>query len=168
MSSPISKINSMLPADWQAVAQIYREGIESGLATFETEVPSWEHWDASHLHFGRSVLRVGDEVLGWCALSRVSPRQVYSGVTEVSVYVASKARGRGLGRVLLNTLIEDAESHGVWTLQASIFPENHASLQLHRHCGFREVGRRERIGKLRGLWRDTILLERRSKVVGVS
>ena len=137
---------------WPDVARIYREGIESGHATFETEVPSWERWDAAHLPFARLIATVGEVVIGWAALSRVSAREVYSGVAEVSVYVANEWHGQGIGHVLLEALIKESESNGVWTLQASIFPENEASVRLHQHCGFRELGRRERIAKLRGIW----------------
>jgi phosphinothricin acetyltransferase len=152
--------------DWPAVRSIYLEGIMTGMATFETEAPSWEDWDANHLHFGRLVARENDQVRGWAALSAVSRRKVYSGVAEVSVYVAHDSRGKGIGRALLEQLIAESEQNGVWTLQASVFPENVATLALHRACGFREVGRRERISKLKGVWRDTILLERRSAIVG--
>ena len=158
----------MAAADWPDVARIYREGIDSGHATFETEVPSWEGWDAAHLPFARLVALVADEVIGWAALSRVSAREVYSGVAEVSVYVSDKSRGQGIGRVLLEALIKESESNGIWTLQASIFPENAASIRMHQRCGFREVGGRERIAKLRGVWRDTVLLEHRSRALGLS
>lgn len=156
----------MSAEDWPAVRQIYVEGIASGQATFETEAPAWEAWDGNHNAFGRLIAMVDHEVVGWAALSRVSSREVYRGVAEVSVYVAEKSRGHGFGRVLLEALIQEAEKNGIWTMQASIFPENEASIELHRHCGFREVGRRERISKLNGIWRDTVLLERRSSLVG--
>jgi L-amino acid N-acyltransferase YncA len=152
--------------DWPTVRAIYLEGIASGNATFETDAPSWEEWDKSHSSFARLVARDGSEVLGWAALSPVSRRKVYSGVAEVSVYVGNAAQGRGIGGLLLDALIRESESHGTWTLQAGIFPENVASLRLHRRCGFREVGRRERIGQLHGRWRHTVLLERRSRTVG--
>jgi phosphinothricin acetyltransferase len=158
------RLRSLSAEDWEDVARIYLQGIQSGLATFETEVPSWERWDAGHLPFARLVLTLEESVEGWAALSRVSARQVYSGVAEVSVYVAAESRGQGFGYVLLEALIRESEVSGIWTLQASIFPENEASIALHRRCGFREVGRRERIAKLRGIWRDTVLLERRSPV----
>jgi phosphinothricin acetyltransferase len=158
----------MSSGDWLDVARIYREGIESGHATFETEVPSWERWDTAHLPFARLVACAGETVTGWAALSRVSARQVYSGVAEVSVYISADTRGQGLGGVLLEALIQESELNGIWTLQASIFPENVASIRLHQRCGFREVGRRVRIAKLHGVWRDTILLERRSQRVGSS
>lgn len=161
------QVEPMTQDDWPAVADIYRQGIESGDATFETAVPSREAWDALHLAAGRLVAREGDRVLGWAALSPVSDRCAYGGVAEVSVYVDAAARGRGLGRRLLEALVEASEEAGIWTLQAGIFPENEASLAIHRRCGFRVVGRRERLGRLAGVWRDVILLERRSGSVGV-
>lgn len=161
------QVGPMTQDDWPAVADIYRQGIESGDATFETAVPSREAWDALHLAAGRLVAREGDRVLGWAALSPVSDRCAYDGVAEVSVYVDAAARGRGLGRRLLEALVEASEEAGIWTLQAGIFPENEASLAIHRRCGFRVVGRRERLGRLAGIWRDVILLERRSGSVGV-
>ena len=164
-------IDIMQSTDWEQVRTIYQEGIATGHATFETEAPSWEQWDAAHLPFARLVARAGREagrVAGWAALSPVSQRCVYGGVAEVSVYVSQAHRQSGVGRRLLSALIRESERNGVWTLQAGMFPENAGSLALHRGCGFREVGRRERIGKLNGAWRDTILLERRSPVVGVT
>jgi phosphinothricin acetyltransferase len=155
-------------ADWDRVAAIYRDGIESGNATFETSPPAWERWNAAHLPSGRLVARVADRVVGWAALSPVSDRCVYAGVAEVSVYVAADARGRGVGRALLAAIIEAAERDGIWTLQSGTFPENLASIALQKACGFREVGRRERLGKMAGRWRDVILLERRSTAVGAS
>ena len=152
----------MTPADWEQVRSIYLEGVREGNSTFESSAPSWEAWDEAHHKTPRLVMRSGDRVLGWAALSPVSKRRVYSGVAEVSVYVTQSARGKGIGRVLLEALIEESERAGIWTLQASIFPENVASIELHLKCGFREVGKRERIAMLNGLWRDTILLERRA------
>lgn len=160
-------IDQMRPADWERVRQIYLEGIATGQATFETTAPPWEAWDAAHLAFARLVARRDGDVIGWAALSPVSQRCVYGGVAEVSVYVASGARGAGVGRELMKALIEASERNGIWTLQAGLFPENAGSLRLHLACGFREVGRRERIGKMNGTWRDTILLERRSPTVGI-
>ena len=162
-----TRIEPMRDTDWPVVADIYRQGIESGHATFETGVPSREAWDAGHLEAGRLVARETDRVVGWAALSLVSDRCVYGGVAEVSVYVDGDARGRGIGRRLLVALVEASEQAGIWTLQAGIFPENEASLAIHRSCGFRVVGRRERLGHLGGEWRDVILLERRSGLVGV-
>lgn len=160
-------IDAMRPNDWPAVEAIYREGIATGLATFETETPSWERWDAAHRPDCRLVARDGDRVLGWAALSPVSDRCVYAGVAENSIYIAAAARGQGIGKVLLRALIEASEAAGIWTLQTGIFPENAASLALHRSCGFRIVGIRERIGQLHGVWKDVVFLERRSRVVGI-
>ena len=161
------RIEPMRPEDWDRVRGIYLEGIATGQATFETTAPAWEAWDAAHMRAARLVAREGKATLGWAALSPVSSRCVYAGVAEVSVYVAAAARGRGVGRALLAALIAAAERDGLWTLQAGIFPENEASLAVHRRCGFREVGRRERLGKLNGAWRDVLLLERRSPTVGL-
>lgn len=158
-------IEQMKPGDWEQVRSIYLEGIATGHTTFETGAPSWEKWDAGHLKIARLVARHGDKVLGWAALSAVSSREAYRGVAELSVSIGEESRGRGIGRALLEALIEQSESNGIWTLQASIFPENIASVKLHLRCGFREVGRRERIGKLNGAWRDTLLFERRSQIV---
>jgi len=160
-------IDPMRSADWVRVREIYLEGIATGDATFETETPGWDQWDSAHLPFARLVARLAGEIVGWAALSGVSQRCVYGGVAEVSVYVSSGHRGAGVGRRLLASLIEESEHNGIWTLQAGIFPENTASLALHAAYGFREVGRRERIGKLKGVWRDTVLLERRSAKIGI-
>jgi len=160
-------IDTLHLSNWEAVRSIYLEGIATGNATFETEAPDWETWDRNHLNCGRLVARHDLSILGWAALSPISSRQVYAGVAEVSVYVAASARGMGVGHSLLGALIEEAERNGIWTLQAGVFPENTASIALHKSCGFREVGRRERIGMLRGLWRDVILLERRSRMIAV-
>ena len=155
-------IDRMKASDWEQVREIYLEGIRSGHSTFETEAPSWEKWDEGHLPFARLVMRDGETVLGWAALSPVSKRHVYRGVSEVTVYVSETAQGKGIGRALLEALLDESEKNGIWTLQASIFPENTASVQLHLRCGFREVGRRERIAMLNGVWRDTLLFERRA------
>lgn len=152
--------------DWTEVRRIYGEGIATGNATFETEIPSWEAWNAAHRRDCRLVVRDGANLLGWAALTPVSGRCVYGGVADLSVYIAAAARGRGVGRALLTSLIQESEQQGIWTLQAGIFPENEASLRLHRALGFRDVGRRERIGRMNGAWRDVMLLERRSAVVG--
>jgi L-amino acid N-acyltransferase YncA len=157
----------MEPEDWPAVREIYEEGIAGGNATFEMYAPTWDAWNRTRLRECRLVARDVDErVLGWVALSPVSERAVYRGVAELSVYVASDARGRGIGRALLERLIAESEEQGIWTLQAGVLAENEASLALHRACGFREVGRRERIGKHGDRWRDVVLLERRSGVAG--
>src|SRR5258706_10475568 len=161
------RIDPMLPADWPAVRAIYLEGIATRQATFETQAPSWEVWDVSHFPFARLVAREGENVVGWAALSPVSAREAYAGVAEGSVYIAQSKRGFGLGRHLLEALITASEENGIWSLQAVMFAENAASIALHRRCGFRDVGRRERIAKLDGVWRDTILLERRSRKIGI-
>jgi L-amino acid N-acyltransferase YncA len=159
-------IDTMRPYDWERVREIYLEGIATGNATFETEAPGWDAWDRAHLSSGRLVARNPGSVIGWAALTPASSRCAYAGVAEVSVYVAEAARGKGVGRRLLMRLIEESERGGIWTLQAGILPENVASLELHKSCGFREVGRRERLGKLNGAWRDVVVLERRSATVG--
>ncbi len=160
------RLGIMRPEDWPAVSTIYMEGIAAGDATFETEVPPWEQWDRVHLGICRLVARWGSEVVGWAALTPVSGRCVYAGVAEVSVYVDEALRGRGIGVQLLRALVRASELEGIWTLQAGIFPENEASVRMHERCGFRLVGRRERLGKVNGRWRDVLLLERRSRVVG--
>ena len=154
-------VRALRPDDWPNVAAIFTEGIATGDATFETAVPGWEEWDAAHLPAHRLVAELDGDVAGWCAIVPYSRRAVYRGVGEESVYVAERARGRGVGRTLLEALVESARSGGLWTLQAGIFPENEASLALHRALGFREVGVRERIGRLDGTWRDVVLLELR-------
>jgi phosphinothricin acetyltransferase len=161
-------IDEMRASDWNQARAVYLEGIQTGHATLETETPEWERWDAAHLPHCRLVARTAAQIIvGWAALSPVSTRRVYSGVAEVSVYVAGSARGLGVGRRLLNALITCSEQHGIWTLQAGILAENDSSIRLHRGCSFREVGRRERIGKLAGQWRDVILMERRSETEGL-
>jgi phosphinothricin acetyltransferase len=159
-------IDELRPEHWPEVARIYAEGIATGAATFETEVPEWEAWDGAHLAEHRFVAVEDGRVVGWAAVSPVSARCVYGGVVEDSVYVDSAARGRGVGRRLLEALIESTERAGVWTIEAGMFPENAGSVALHERLGFRVVGRRERLGKLDGAWRDVLLLERRSPVVG--
>ena len=159
-------IEPMARADWEQVRAIYLDGIASGNSTFEVEAPTWERWDASHHSFARLVARDAGRVLGWAALSPVSGRRCYAGVAEVSVYVDAGERGRGIGRQLLLAIIGESEREGIWTLQGATCRENEASLRLQRGCGFREIGRRERVAQLRGVWRDTILTERRSLVVG--
>lgn len=155
-------IRTMLPSDWPEVRAIYEAGIASGQATFQTEAPTWEAWDAGHLTCGRLVAERAGGVEGWAALSRTSSRPAYQGVVEVSIYIAAAARGKGLGRALMQAVIDASEAAGIWTLQSSTFPENQASLALQQGAGFRIVGRRERIAQLTGQWRDTLLLERRS------
>jgi phosphinothricin acetyltransferase len=153
--------------DWGAVRAIYLEGIATGNATFAQSAPEWHTWDSEHLKMCRLAARSGDGILGWVALSPVSGRCVYAGVAEVSVYVAERARGCGIGIALVEALILESERNGIWTLQAGIFPENEASIRLHKHAGFRVVGVRERVGQMNGQWRDVVLMERRSTLVGV-
>lgn len=160
-------IRNLSPSDWEAVRAIYRQGIASGHATFETVSPDWDRWNRSHRTDVRLVACDAERVMGWAALSPVSARQVYDGVAEVSVYVADEGQNKGVGRLLLEHLIEAAERAGVWTLQAMVFPENEASLRLHQQCGFRLVGYRERLARLKGVWRDVMLMERRSARVGM-
>ena len=156
----------MTASDWDAVRAIYLEGIATGNATFEKSAPDWERWNAGHLQCCRLLARAAGEALGWAALIPVSGRCVYGGVAEVSVYVAERARGRGIGRQLLSELVAASERHGIWTLQAGIFPENQASIALHQRAGFRVVGVRERLGSMDGRWRDVVLMERRSAITG--
>jgi L-amino acid N-acyltransferase YncA len=158
-------IDALTAEDWPAVRAIFEEGIATGNATFEPEAPSWEAWDAAHLPAPRLVARRNGEVVAWAALTPVSERRVYAGVAESSIYVAERARGLGVGRALLDALVTASEQGGIWTLQAGVFPENEASLALHRRCGFRVVGVHERLAQHHGVWRDVVLLERRSERV---
>ncbi len=160
------RIKPMLETDWDAVRYIYQQGIETGHATFETQAPDREQWDADHLPECRLVACSDTEILGWAALSPLSSRCVYTGVAEISVYVGAQHRGQGIGQALLTALITAAEAQNFWTLEAGIFRKNISSIALHKACGFREVGYRERLGRLHGIWRDVILLERRSPLVG--
>jgi len=152
--------------DWPRVRKIYEEGISSGDATFETEAPTWEHWDENHIPSCRLVLEEAGRVLGWAALWPASDRCVYGGVAEVSVYVGGGAQGKGIGTRLLQELVSASEKEGFWTLQAGIFPENGSSVRIHEKCGFRVIGHRERLGKMNEVWRDVLLMERRSPSVG--
>ncbi|KAA2242692.1 N-acetyltransferase family protein [Chitinophaga agrisoli] len=162
------QIIPMTAAHWPQVKAIYESGIATGNATFQTSAPGWEEWDRSHVKTCRLVAIDEHQVLlGWAALTPVSGRCVYAGVGEVSVYISAEAQGRGTGTLLLNALIAASEQNGFWTLQAGIFPENTASVKLHGKCGFRLIGRREKIGQMNGQWRDTLLLERRSTTTGV-
>jgi phosphinothricin acetyltransferase len=158
------KTRNLRPQDWPDVLRIYEEGMLTGNATFETQLPSWEAWDAGHLAEHRLVVTLDDEVVGWAALSPYSDRACYRGVAEESIYVAERVRGLGFGRQLLGALVASAEAAGIWTLQAGIFPENEASIALHVALGFRVVGVRERLGRSHGVWRDVVLLERRSEM----
>lgn len=160
------EVRDLVPEDWPRVREIYEDGIRSGVATFETQAPSWEDWHSAHPELRLVAERSDDGVVGWAALSPTSARRCYRGVGEVSVYVAEEARGSGVGRALLERLVSRSEDAGYWTLTAGVFPENEASLALHRGCGFRDVGVRERLGEAAGVWRDVLLLERRSKLVG--
>lgn len=160
------EVRPLRPADWNAVRRIYLEGIASRHGTFEEKAPTWKKWNQSHSRKPRLVAAGNGKVVAWAAVSPISARSVYAGVAEVSIYVAASARGLGTGRVLLSELVRAAEEAGIWTLQAGIFPENRASLAIHRRCGFRKVGRRERIGKQGAVWRDVVLLERRSRLIG--
>lgn len=158
-------ISHLDQTDWADVQEIYLQGIRGGDATFEREVPDWRAWNESHLITPRLVARDDEGVIGWAALSPVSRRRVYSGVAEVSVYVAESSQGRGVGRTLLEQLVERSEGAGIWTLQAGIFPENIGSIAIHLKCGFRIVGTRERLGRQGDRWRDVVLLERRSALI---
>jgi len=159
-------LRPLTPTDWPAVCCIYAEGIATNNATFEQTPPEWDEWDAGKLAHPRLVAEMDGVVIGWAALGPTSKRPVYRGVAEVSVYVAASARGQGAGRVLLSALVAQSETAGIWTLQAGIFPENTASVHLHELCGFRIVGRREKIGQMYGVWRDVLLMERRSNQIG--
>ncbi|MFS0674697.1 N-acetyltransferase family protein [Ornithinibacillus sp. 179-J 7C1 HS] len=160
-------IDKMTEADWEFVREIYIEGINTGNATFDTEPPTWEEWDHGHLTNCRYVARIDGLVVGWAALSQSVHKEAYRGVAEVSIYVASASGGKGIGSSLLEKLIQSSEEAGFWTLQALIFPENTSSIKLHTRLGFEVVGTRKRVGRLHGVWRDVVFLERRSKVVGI-
>jgi len=159
-------ITEMLHADWDCVREIFIEGIRTANATFRTEAPTWDEWNKDHLTNCRFVAKKNGEVVGWVALTPISSMSAFSGVAEVSVYIASKAAGMGLGSRLLQYVIDSSEQYKIWTIQAMIFPENIASINLHKKFGFEEVGTRKQIGKLNGVWRDVVLLERRSQTVG--
>ncbi len=157
----------MQTSDWKQVSQIYAQGIATGFATFEQDIPSFQSWDQAHADQCRLVAVEAGEILGWAALSPVSSRCVYGGVGEVSVYIAGNSRGKGVGKLLMQRLIEESEKAGFWTLQSGIFPENKASIHLHEKVGFRYIGKRERVGKLNGSWKDNLLFEKRSNIVGI-
>lgn len=160
------QVENLTQKDWGAVRTIYIQGIATGDATFETRSPSWEEWDIAHLPVCRIIAKDGSTIIGWAALSPVSDRSVYNGVAEVSIYLAKSSQRKGVGKILLTSLVEHSEREGIWTLESTMFPENEASIRLHHSCGFRMVGYRERIGRLDGVWRDTILMERRSELIG--
>ncbi|MEO0507715.1 MAG: N-acetyltransferase family protein [Bacteroidota bacterium] len=160
-------IENMLSSDWPIVAQIYEEGIQTGIATFETQAPSYEDWDKAHETSCRLVAKKENTIMGWAAISQVSSRCVYCGVGEVSIYIGKAYRGQGVGLMLLKALIQESEAAGYWTLQSGIFPENKASIKLHERAGFRFLGKRERIAKINGIWKDNLLFEKRSTRIGV-
>jgi phosphinothricin acetyltransferase len=157
----------MHPEDWPEVSRIYKEGIATGFATFEKEIPVYENWDKAHIKECRLISCEGHTITGWAALSPVSSRCVYGGIGEVSVYVSNDHRGKSIGKHLLLSLIDASEKAGYWTVQSGIFPENNASIKIHEQCGFRLIGRRERVGKLDGVWKDNLIFERRSSIVGI-
>ena len=161
------EIKQITEQDYPEIATIYLSGIATGNATFQTDAPTWKDWDAGHLQTCRIAAYEGRQMLGWAALTPVSSRCVYAGVAEVSVYVDEQQRGKGVGKILLNELIKESEAVGLWTLQAGIFPENTSSIKLHEQCGFRVIGYREKIGSMKGVWRDNMILERRSNVTGI-
>jgi phosphinothricin acetyltransferase len=160
-------IKEMLPIHWKEVSKIYKEGIDTGLATFEKKIPTWKTWDSNHLSYCRLIALINNNIVGWAALSPVSSRCIYGGVAEISVYVANGFRGNKIGEKLLQELIRASERNGLWTIQSGVFPENTASIELHKKVGFRVIGYREKVGVLDGKWKDNILMERRSKIVGV-
>ncbi|MHC1704445.1 MAG: N-acetyltransferase family protein [Tenuifilaceae bacterium] len=160
-------IRKMIHSDSSRVLDIYKMGIETRNATFETIIPVWNIWNSKHLKHSRFVFEKNGNVLGWVALSQVSARNVYRGIAEVSIYIDLDHFNKGIGTLLMEEAIKSSENNGIWTLQSSVFPENEATLKLHKKFGFRIVGKREKIASLDGIWRDTIILERRSKVVGV-
>lgn len=162
------EIRPLMPEDWPAVKTIYELGIATGIATFETTAPEWEQWDNNHLPFGKLVAVASGEVIGWAALTAVSNRCIYQGVAEVSVYVHPNHKGKGVGKLLMKTLIFESERQGIWTLHSSIFSDNKGSIQLHKKVGFRMIGYREKIGCQNGVWKDNVLMERRSTVVGTT
>ena len=167
MKLPSTELRIMTSDDWSDVARIYAEGLETGNATFQQTVPSWNEWNNGHIQSCRLVATVDGIVAGWAALSAVSSRPVYAGVAEVSVYIGKDFRGIRIGDQLMKSLIEESEKEGFWTLQSSIFPENQASVHLHEKYGFRIMGYRKKVGKMNGIWRDTMIMERRSKIVGI-
>lgn len=162
----IMEIIELRPDHWEEVRNIYLHGIATKQATFQTDAPTWEEWDKGHLSSLRYVAVIDGTVAGWAATTPVSGRCVYAGVTEVSVYIHEAFRGKGIGTALLQKLITESEGNNIWTLQSGIFPENTASIALHEKLGFRKIGYREKIGKMDGVWRDTVLMERRSKITG--
>lgn len=167
-NSVVMEIKPITKENFPELVEIYGQGLATNIATFQNDLPTWEEWDKGHLVSCRISMYRNDEMLAWAALSPVSSRVVYSGVAEVSIYVSADARGKGIGEMLLNELIKQSESNEIWTLQSGIFAENHISLKLHEKCGFRMVGYREKIGRKNGVWKDTVLMERRSKIIGIN
>ncbi|MFA9397871.1 MAG: N-acetyltransferase family protein [Clostridiaceae bacterium] len=162
------KIESMKPGDWEQVKNIYLEGIKTNIATFQTEAPTWENWNNGHLNSCRLVAHSENNILGWIALSPTSTRTCFKGVVEVSIYIGEKYKGQGIGTTLLTNLIKLSEENGIWTLYSAITKENTASISMHKKSGFREIGIREKIAKTGdGIWHDIVLMERRSKTVGI-
>jgi L-amino acid N-acyltransferase YncA len=161
------KIQQMIKEDWEAVHEIYVEWIHTGNATFDTEPPTWEEWDKGHVKTCRLVAQLGEQVVGWAALSQSTHKKAYRGVAEISIYVSKASSGMGVGTKILEEMVKVSEKAGFWTLQALIFPENTASIKLHLRFGFDIVGTRKRVGQLNGVWRDVVLLERRSTLVGI-
>lgn len=161
------EIISITKHHYQEIANIYKQGIETGIATFETTVPTWETWNEIKLLHSRFVAVDNNDVLGWVALSKVSNRCVYEGVAEVSIYISENHRGKGVGKILMENVIKESETNGIWTLQSGMFAENEATIALHKIVGFRIIGHREKVGKLAGVWKDNVIMERRSKVVGI-
>jgi L-amino acid N-acyltransferase YncA len=161
------QIKNIEQENFHQVAEIYKQGLDTGIATFQNDIPDWENWDKNHLPNCRIAAFEGNEMAGWAAITPVSSRCVYAGVGEVSIYIAANFRGKGVGEFLLNQLIKESEQAGLWTLQSGIFAENIGSIKLHQKCGFRQIGYREKIGQKDGVWKDTIFMERRSKIVGI-
>ncbi len=161
------EIKNFTEQDYFQVAEIYKQGIETGIATFQNDIPDWESWDKSHLSNCRIAIFEGSEMAGWSAITPVSSRCVYAGVGEVSIYIATNFRGKGVGEILLNYLIKESEKEGLWTLQSGIFAENIGSIKLHKKCGFRQIGYREKIAQKNGVWKDNVIMERRSTIIGI-
>ncbi|WP_087974399.1 GNAT family N-acetyltransferase [Oceanobacillus rekensis] len=161
------QISKMEEKDWEQVRDIFIQGIQTGNATFDTDAPSWEEWDRGHIHACRLVVSNGEKLLGWAALSQVSSRRAFAGIAELSIYLSVDSVGKGIGSKLIQAVIESSEAAGFWTLQSGIFPENTASIHLHKKVGFREIGVRKQLGKMNGRWRDVVMMERRSEIVGI-
>lgn len=161
------QLTNIIPEHYAQIEAIYLQGIASGHATFQTAAPTWQEWNKGHLPFCRIAAVLGNDIVGWIALSPVSARQVYKGVAEISIYVAAMQRGKGIGKTLMLAAIKESEDNGIWTLQSGIFKENRSSIQLHLRCGFREIGYREKVGCIDGVWKDNVIMERRSNIIGI-